>query len=118
MPGRVVQVASLWPNRQAIRKAEAKHKQVVAHERLLATEMALRSYQFEHGGPPAKLEDMVTNFLAKLPQDPFGACPLTFRSQGTNWLLYSIGSDGVDDGGQAVGSGLPGKGDILVDSSW
>ncbi len=99
-------------------KAEVKHKMVIAHERLLTAELALRCAQSEQGHPPARLDDLVTNYLSRVPQDPFTGQPLVYRPQGTNWLLYSVGPDGVDDGGRAAGRGWPVKGDILFDSSW
>jgi hypothetical protein len=107
-----------WQNRQAVQKAEAKHKTVVAHERLLAGELALRCSRLEQGRVPARLDDLVTNYLSRVPEDPFTSQPMIYRPQGTNWLLYSVGPDGVDDGGRPAGRGWPVKGDILFDSTW
>ena len=64
---------------------------MVARERLLAAELALRCYQSEQGHPPARLDDLVPNYLSKVPQDPFSGQPLIYRAQGTNWLLHSAG---------------------------
>jgi len=111
-------VVAWWQSRQAMEKAEAKHRIIIAHERLLAAELALRCYQSEKAAVPAHLNELVTNYLAKVPQDPFTIQPLIYRSRGTNWLLYSLGPDGVDDGGRPAGRGWPAKGDILFDSSW
>jgi hypothetical protein len=113
----VMQVVSWWQSRQAVERAQTKHKIVIAHERVLAAELALRCYQFEQGRVPARLDDLVTNYLSKVPQDPFRGRPLIYRAQGTNWLLYSVGPDGVDHGGKPVGQGST-KGDILFDSRW
>jgi hypothetical protein len=107
-----------WQNRQALDRAQTKHRIVITHERLLAAELAVRCYQSEQGHPPARLDDLVTNYLSKVPQDPFTTLPMIYRPQGTNWLLYSVGPDGVDDGGRPAGQGWPVKGDILFDSSW
>jgi hypothetical protein len=95
--------------------AKRKHKIITAHERLLAAELALRCYQSEQGRVPTRLADLVTNCLSKVPLDPFSGGPMIYRPQGTNWLLYSVGEDGVDDGGIPV-RGWPVKGDILFDS--
>jgi hypothetical protein len=112
-------VQSWWESRGSKdkEKAEAKHKLVIAHERLLVTELALRCAQSEQGHPPARLDELVPNYLSKVLPDPFTGQPLVYRPEGTNWLLYSVGSDGVDDGGRAAGRGWPAKGDILFDSS-
>ena len=107
-----------WQTRQTMEEVEAKHKAAIAHERLLAAELALRCYQSDKGHPPARLDDLVTNYLSRAPQDPFSGKQMSYRPQGTNWLLYSVGPDGVDDGGRPAGWGSQAKGDILFDSSW
>jgi hypothetical protein len=114
----ILRVFTWWQTRGAMEKAETKHKIVVAHERLVAGELALRSYQSEQGRAPARLDDLVTNYLSKVPQDPFTGHPLIYKPRGTNWLLYSVGPDGIDDSGRPAGRGWPVKGDILFDSSW
>ena len=112
----IMWVMGWWQSRQAVQRAELKHKTVVAHERLLLVELGLRSYTSQQGHPPVRLDDLVTNYLSKVPQDPFSGQPLIYRAQGTNWLLYSVGSDGVDDGGKPVSRGLGSKGDLFFDS--
>ena len=115
-PNPILWAEEWWQTRGIKEKAEAKHKIVMAHQRLLATELALRCAQSEQGHPPARLDDLVTNYLSKVPADPFNGQPLMYRPQSTNWLLYSVGPDRVDDGGRAAGREWPVKGDILFDS--
>jgi hypothetical protein len=108
-----------WRQVQGLMKAsETRHKAVVAHERLLTAELALRCYASTHGGGPARLEDLVTNYLSKVPLDPFTGQPLIYKPQSTNWLLYSVGPDGLDDGGRPAGRGVMSKGDLLFNSPW
>jgi len=114
----VLWVTGWWQSRAAKHKAEARHQVVVAHERLVMTELALRCFQAENGRMPERLDEIVTNCLAKVPDDPFSGRPLVYRPRGTNWLLYSVGTDGVDDGGRPAGRGLSASGDILFDSPW
>ena len=109
-------VMGWWQSRAAITRAEIKHKTAVAHEQLLVTELALRGYLAGEGHAPARLDDLTNGYLTWLPQDPFRAQPLVYRPQGTNWVLYSVGADGVDDGGQRVGKGVSAKGDLFYDS--
>ena len=116
-----MQVASLWASRDAIRNAEQKHNRVAARIRLLTVELALRCYRSEEGPVPVDLKNLIPKHLKLLPADPFSGQPLVYRAQGTNWLLYSVGPDGVDDGGVSVGRPVPGsvpKGDLLFDSPW
>jgi hypothetical protein len=114
-PNPIMWVRGWWGTREAIHMSETKHARVVARERLLAAELALRCYQSEQGHPPARLDELTTNYLSHVPEDPFSGLPLIYRAQGANWLLYSVGPDGVDDGGKPVGRGLASKGDLLFD---
>ena len=113
-----MQVTGWLQARQALRRAETKCKVMEARERLLAAELALRCYQSDQGHPPARLGELATIYLSHVPEDPFSGQPLVYRAQGTNWLLYSVGPDGVDDGGKPIGRGLAGKGDLFLDSPW
>jgi hypothetical protein len=87
----IIWVMHWWQIRQTMQRAETKHKTMVARERLLAVELALRCYQTEQGHPPASLGELATNFLSHVPEDPFSGQPLIYRAQGTNWLLHSVG---------------------------
>jgi hypothetical protein len=94
----IIWVMDWWQIRRAMQRAETKTKTVVARERLLAAELALRCYQSEQGHPPTRLDDLVTNYLSKVPQDPFSGQSLIYRDQGTNWLLHSVGLRSADVG--------------------
>jgi hypothetical protein len=110
-----------WQVRQINKSTEAKHNATVAHERLLLLELALRCYRCDQGKAAVRLDELIPRYLHQVPQDPFNALSMIYRSQGTNWLLYSVGPDGVDDGGQPAprAFGTRGvKGDILFDSAW
>jgi hypothetical protein len=110
-----------WQRWRSLQRAAVKHKRIIAHERLLAAELAVRCYQSEQGHPPVRLGQLVPKYLQRLPPDPFSAGPMIYRPHGTNWLLYSIGEDGVDDGGKPVGrsaSGAVARGDIFYDSPY
>jgi hypothetical protein len=68
--------------------------------RLAATALALRCYRLEHGGAfPPSLDDLVPTFLPAVPADPMVADRrLSYRSGGSDPVLYSLGADGKDDG--------------------
>ncbi len=76
----------------------------LAERRMAAIALAVHLYAADHGHRPAELADLVPDYLPNLPADPFVADGATFRyrraAQGD--LLYSIGSDGKDDGGAWV----------------
>jgi hypothetical protein len=68
--------------------------------RLLTCGLALRAYCAENGNPPEKLADLVPEYLTEVPRDPYSGKPLVYRRDAKGYVLYSVGSDGRDDGGQ------------------
>jgi hypothetical protein len=98
--------------------AEVAYKRSVARLRLLFTDLALRAFRQENSTGPEILSDLVPRYLAAVPLDPFGTGPLVYRPAPDGGLLYSIGPDGLDDGGQsltetALKSRL--RGDVLIE---
>jgi hypothetical protein len=87
-PNPIMWVMGWWQSRQAIQRSETRHKTIVASERLLTVELALRCYLAEQGHLPARLDELSPNYLSHVPEDPFGPQPLSYRTQGTNWLLH------------------------------
>jgi hypothetical protein len=110
-------VTGLWWTRRLRQFEESRYNIALARLRLLRTELSLRCYLAEQGRAPNRLEQLVPKYLQSVPFDPFGGNPLVYRAQGTNWLLYSVGADGVDDGGKRAGPSPASKGDLFFDSS-
>jgi hypothetical protein len=106
---------SWWQARYMLKRTEMMDNAVVAHQRLLMIELALRCYRFDHGTAPNGLSDLVPEYLHRVPQDPFTKQDLIYRVQGTNWVAYSVGTDQVDDGGKPAPRKFPAKGDLLYD---
>ncbi|HEY0074938.1 MAG TPA: hypothetical protein VGB77_12615 [Abditibacteriaceae bacterium] len=70
---------------------------------LLMTALALRAYHLEHGAYPQKLNVLVPSYLQTIPIDPYGAGEaLHYQKQSADYKLWSIGTDGKDDGGRPV----------------
>lgn len=71
--------------------------------RLLVTAIALQRYKLRHGKFPEKLAALVPEFLPAQPRDFMDGQPLRYRlnADGT-YLLYSVGEDGKDDGGDGT----------------
>jgi hypothetical protein len=106
-----------WPQLLgSIKRASEKHNRIIAQERLLTVELALRCYQFDTARAPTRLEDLVPNYLSTVPQDPFSGQAMIYRPQGTNWLLYSIGDDRADNGGRPIVRGASSPGDLLYNA--
>jgi hypothetical protein len=75
---------------------------------------AIERYRAAHGQYPGDLSALVPRFLDALPPDPFTGKPYVYRRANHGYVLYSVGLDGVDDGGTAdakntgaAGSDLP-----------
>ena len=80
----------------------ASYGRVIAESRLLLTEAAIRAHIHAKGSPPDSLASLVPEFLSAVPQDPFGSGPLVYRRTEQEYLLYSLGGNRKDDGGQRV----------------
>ena len=64
---------------------------------------ALERYHLGHGEYPETLDALVPQFLEKLPHDIIGGEPLHYRhTDDGKFLLYSLGWNETDDGGQVV----------------
>ena len=51
------------------------------------------------GSLPETLDDLVPDFLPQVPVDPFDGKPLRYLVEPGRYVIYSVGRDGVDDGG-------------------
>ena len=68
-----------------------------------AVACALERYRFAKGELPERLEALVPAFIAKVPHDVIDGQPLRYRrSAPDQFVLYSIGWNATDDGGQLV----------------
>jgi len=61
--------------------------------------IAAELYRRKTGKWPAKLEELVPEYLPAVPTDPFTNLPLVLKAGGTSCKVYSVGRDGVDHGG-------------------
>jgi hypothetical protein len=69
-------------------------------KRTVITAIALKRYQLKHGNYPPDLNSLVSEFVPAVPLDPVDGQPLRYRLKADGmFLLYSIGPNGKDDGG-------------------
>ena len=62
--------------------------------------IAAESYRRDRGTAPASLDDLVPRYLPAVPEDPFApGQPLRLWVGGETPVIYSVGQDGVNDGG-------------------
>ena len=83
--------------------------------RVAQVQLAVRAYTLEHGAPPPNARALVPAYLPKLPDDPFAPQPITYRLKQGKPLIYSLGPDGVDNGGTPIKGAMDqnSKGDLL-----
>jgi hypothetical protein len=69
---------------------------------VVVTAIALKRYELRHHQFPATLDELTPDLLQTVPTDYMDGQPLRYRpnADGT-FLLYSVGENGVDDGGDA-----------------
>ncbi len=98
-----------------------------AQRRLIVAAIALERYRGKHGSYPNTLSELAPEFLKNPPADFMDGQPLRYRPAADgHFILYSIGLDGVDHGGQMPSRerrgwanfgpdsfGAPPKGDIV-----
>lgn len=64
---------------------------------------ALERYRLARGTYPATLTELVPQFIAHLPHDPYARAPYHYqRTDDGTFLLYGVGSNRKDDGGVIV----------------
>jgi len=68
---------------------------------LIRLGFGLAAYRADHGNFPQKLGELIPQYIAKVPVDVFANDgPLHYALEGKGYLLYSVGPNGVDDGGR------------------
>jgi hypothetical protein len=73
-------------------------KDALSH--LLQAELAIRLFCEDHQRLPASLQELVPDYLPAVPLDPYSGQKLLYRVSESSHMLYSVGPDGVDNGGK------------------
>ena len=85
----------------------------LTHRRLAAAALAVRWYAVEHDGRlPASLEELVPRYLPAVPLDPMAkGRPLGYSPDPARPMVYSVGENGIDNGGETTRRGALGSED-------
>ncbi len=67
--------------------------------------LALGAYRTENGRLPNNLKDLVPGYFPQIPVGAVFKAPLVYKKSGDGYSLYSLGPDGIDDGGNMDQSG-------------
>ncbi len=62
--------------------------------------VAIERYRLDNAGAlPETLDRLVPKYLADVPMDPTDGGPVRYVRDAASYTIYSVGSDGVDNGG-------------------
>jgi len=77
--------------------------QTETERQLTLAAIALKRFQMRQGKLPPSLEALVPELLPTVPYDYMSAKPLIYRLKADgSYVLYSVGEDGKDDGGDPI----------------
>ena len=83
----------------ALQRAVDVHQQGLMGLEVEKAALALACHKARHGRWPARLDDLVGELIKEVPTDVFSGRPLVYRLESDGYVLYSVGSNGRDDGG-------------------
>ena len=85
----------------SLKKVPAKFAAFEARRRSALVALAVERFRLEHEGrTPEQPGDLVPAYLPAEPLDPFDGRALRFHRRERGYVVYSIGSDGEDNGGK------------------
>lgn len=62
--------------------------------------LAVERYRLTHGKTPERLEELIPQFVAAVPLDPFDLQPLRYRREENAFVIYSVSVNGKDENGE------------------
>jgi len=72
-------------------------------DQIVIAAVALKRYELRHGQLPQNLASLTPEFLTDPPRDFMDGQTLRYRVNGEgSFILYSVGDDGRDDGGDSL----------------
>ena len=66
--------------------------------------LACERYRLDHGSWPTSWEQLTPTYLKEILLDPFTGRAMLFKTLPDGLVIYSVGSDGKDDGGDVIRS--------------
>jgi len=73
-----------------------------ARLRVAIVALAVARYEADKGVYPDRTDALVPDYLENLPIDPCGGGPMRYRQLDGGYVVYSVGRNGVDDGGEEL----------------
>ncbi len=98
-----------WMGEASLKDAVGKAARTETIRQMTITALALERHRLAKGSLPDNLAELVPTWLSKLPIDPMDGETLRYQKmENDEFLLYSVGTDGKDDQGDARRSGEEG----------
>jgi len=69
-------------------------------QRLARTAVAVERFRNRNGRLPEALIELVPTYLEEVPNDYYGDSPVRYRRLSVGYVVYSVGEDLADDGGE------------------
>jgi hypothetical protein len=93
--------------------------QFETRRQMALTAIALKRFEIRYGQLPSNLSELVPDFLGQLPRDYMTDQPLRYRLKAEReFILYSVGDDGRDDGGDTSPRLSPGFSNPFAFQLW
>jgi hypothetical protein len=86
------------------------HQVGQAQMRCVTVALALERHRLAHGTWPTALAELPPDLLPFVPLDPFDGRPLRYRRLADGVVVYSVGPDSQDDGGDLTDNLQPESG--------
>jgi hypothetical protein len=85
----------------ALEKFHLRDAEHTTRVRVAQTVLGIERYRLAHTNAlPASLEPLVPDYLQSMPDDPCSGEKLRFKRLENGYVVYGVGTDGRDDGGQ------------------
>jgi hypothetical protein len=82
-----------------VEKVGGAYVRITAQTRAARVMLAAERFRLRHGRWPETLDELVPEFLDKVPIDPFDGKPLRWLRKSDGWTIYSVSKDGLDNEG-------------------
>lgn len=84
---------------KSLLEAATSDLQSITSMQISSAVIAIKQYQLGNARLPDRLEDLVPDYLAAVPIDPLDGQPLRLKKTAAGCVVYSVGLDGIDNGG-------------------
>lgn len=81
-----------------------------ARHRMALLLLAIERFRLQQNRLPEKLEELVPERIQELPKDPFSGQSFLFKKEENGYVLYSVGANQFDDGGDVESEGKADEG--------